>query len=224
MLQLIERQELDITTVSLAAVADQYLEHIRLLEAERLDAAALSDFLVVAARLLYIKSRALLPQPSGPLAGEEEEDPGQALVQQLREYRRFKQVAEGLRAREEAGLRSYPRLAPQPRLATGLRLEGISLADLLAAVQEALARLPDATGIEDAVPPLAIAIEDKIAEINRHLRAGQRFSFRSLLGTAASRIEIIVTFLALLELIRLRVVTVSQESLFGDIVISGTEQ
>ncbi len=224
LLQLIERQELDITTVSLAAVTDQYLEHIRLLDTEHLDAAALADFLVVAARLLYIKSQVLLPRPPGPPAPVEEEDVGEALARQLREYKRFKQVAEGLRAREEAGLRSYPRLAPPPRLETGFRLEGVTLADLLAAVQEALARLPDAEHVENAVPPLAFSIDDQIAAITRQTASQRQISFRSLLQAAASRMEVIVTFLALLELIRLRQVIVTQQSLFGDIVIEGAAE
>jgi segregation and condensation protein A len=224
LLQLIERQELDITKVSLTAVTDQYLEHIRLLDAERLDAAALADFLVVAAKLLYIKSQMLLPRPPAPL-GPAEEDLGEALARQLREYKRFKQVAQGLREREEAGLRAYPRLAPAPRPETAdFRLEGVTLDDLLAAVQDALVRLPTLPpDAERAVPPLAFSIEDKIADILGRTASRRQASFRDLLGEASSRVEVIVTFLALLELIRLRRVTVEQEGLFGDIAIEGTD-
>jgi len=223
LLQLIERREMDITTVSLAAVTDQYLEHIRLLDAERLDAAAMADFLVVAAKLLYIKSQVLLPRPPEPLSPGEE-DPGEALARQLREYKRFKQVAEGLRAREEAGLRSYPRVAPPPRIETGFRLEGVALADLLAAVQEALARLPSPPDAESAVPGFTVSIDDKIADIARQTAGQRQVRFRELMRAATSRVEVIVTFLALLELIRLRQVTVAQEALFGDIVIEGTDE
>jgi len=218
LLQLIERQELDITTVSLAAVTDQYLEHIRLLE--DLDAAALADFLVVAAKLLYIKSQMLLPRPPAPLTPEEEA-PGEALARQLREYKRFKQVALGLREREAAGLRSYPREAPPPQPETRFRLEDVALADLLGAMQEALARLPTVPEAESAVRPLSVSIDDKIADIARRTAGRRRVSFRALLRAATSRVEVIVTFLALLELVRLRRVTVAQESLFEDIAIEG---
>jgi segregation and condensation protein A len=218
LLQLIERQELDITKVSLAAVTDQYLAHIRLLE--DLEAAALADFLVVAARLLYIKSQVLLPRPPAPLTPEEE-DPGEALARQLREYKRFKQVAKGLREREVAGLRSYPREAPPPQLASQFRLEDVTLADLLAAIQEALARLPALPDAESAVPPLSVSIDDRIADIARRTAGRRRISFRALLRTATSRVEVIVTFLALLELIRQCRVTVVQEALFEDIAIEG---
>ncbi|MBU0491337.1 MAG: segregation/condensation protein A [Chloroflexi bacterium] len=210
--------------MSLATVTDQYLEHIRLLKAEHMDAAALADFLVVAAKLLYIKSQVLLPRPPASLTTEEEEDPGEALARQLREYKRFKQVAAGLRQREEAGLHSYARLAPPPRIeTTSFRLEGVTLDDLLAAVQTVLARLPALPTADSAVPAMSFSVEDKMAHIATQAKEGGRLYFGDLLRTAVSRVEVIVTFLALLELIRLRQVTVAQETLFEDIVIEGTE-
>ena len=111
LLQLIEREKLDISTVSLAQVADQFLAHVRQIELVAPD--LLADFLVVAVKLVWIKSRLLLPQPIPPL-DEEEEDPGEALARQLREYKRFKEAAQSLRLIEETGGHTYLRSAPPP--------------------------------------------------------------------------------------------------------------
>ncbi len=114
LLHLIDRQELDITAISLAQVTNQYLVQLEQLKANRMT--HLIDFLVVGARLVQIKSRALLPQTPVSLDDEEEEDPAEALVRQLRQYKRFKQLAGRLQTRETADLRTYLRVAPAPRL------------------------------------------------------------------------------------------------------------
>src|SRR5262245_30660754 len=114
LLRLIEREELDITTIALAQVADAYLAQVRALDAP--DPAALSAFLVIAAKLLLIKSRALLPRPEIPKGADESIDEGVELARQLREYQRYKQAAALLRAWEEQGHRSYARAAAPPAL------------------------------------------------------------------------------------------------------------
>jgi segregation and condensation protein A len=216
LLHLIEKQELDITAVSLAAVTDQYLEYMRHLE--RVSAENLADFLVVAAKLLLIKSRALLPAP--PAAeGEEEEDLAEELAQQLREYKRFKELAQQLGQREADGLRAYLRVAAMPRLDRELDLSGISLDDLLAAVQEALSLQPESEPLADRVAPLAISISDKIQSIETMLAQRSSFSFHRFLRQATSRAEIIVSLLALLQLIKAGRARVRQEQLFGDILV-----
>ena len=101
LLHLIEREEMDITAVSLVQVTDQYLSHLR--SGQQIDATALAEFIAIGARLLYLKSRALLPQPA--VDEEEEEELGDDLVQRLREYRRYKEAAGTLREIEEMGLR-----------------------------------------------------------------------------------------------------------------------
>lgn len=215
LLQLIEKRELDITKVSLAQVTDQYLEYISLLH--ELEAAALADFLLIAAKLLLIKSQMLLPQPP-PI--EEEEDVGDELVRQLIEYKKFKEAAQELRQREEMGLRAYVRVAPPPRLEPALDLEGITLDDLLEAVQQALAVTPLAPSVSNMVAPISVTIADKISQIEAALRSRGRVSFQRLLARAASRVEIIVAFLAVLELIKRRRVDVQQERAFGEIIIT----
>lgn len=217
LLYLIERQELDISRVSLALVTDQYLEHMRLMEERQ--AGELAEFLVIAAKLLLIKSQALLPQPAPP-PGPEEEDVGEQLARQLAEYRRFKAVATLLRQREEEGWRSFVRLAPPPKIEPSLELN-LSLDDLLALVQQALAIEPPAPSVGQVGPrPQRISLRERIAAVEAALQKAGRLTFRGLLAGSASRLEIIVTLLAVLELIRRHRIRVEQERLFGEIWIS----
>lgn len=215
LLHLIEREELDITAVSLAQVTDQYLAYLALMEEP--PAEILADFLVVAAKLLLIKSRALLPRPSEVLSTEE--DVGDDLARQLIEYKKFKQAAEALRQREEAGLRAYLRLAPPPRPERPLDLADVTLDDLVAAVRQALAVVPPAPPVSEVVTSLQITIDDRIAVIREVLRTCDQVSFQHLLSEATSRLEIIVTFLAVLELIKSGHIDVRQDRLFGEIII-----
>src|SRR4030065_2495201 len=128
LLQLIERAELDITKLALAQVTDQYLEHLRKLSVRNLSERAaeeVSAFLVIAARLLQIKSEALLPRPPAREPGEE--DPGEALARQLQVYKKFKEIAAFLEQRQEAGLSTYLRIALSPRLDARADLSGVTL-------------------------------------------------------------------------------------------------
>jgi segregation and condensation protein A len=213
LLQLIERRELDITTISLAAVTNQYLEYISEMADVRPD--VLTDFLVVAARLILIKSQALLPRP--PIADVEEADRGEDLVRQLQEYRRFKEVASLLKERDESGLHSYIRLA-----ATGitprLQLDGVILDDLADAMRRVLTALPEELP-DTEIARRQFSIAEKIALIEDAL-AGGAVSFLRLLSGVSTRVEAIVTFLALLELIKQGRVAVEQAVNFGDIAIS----
>ena len=220
LLHLIEKQELDITKVSLVAVTDQYLAYIS--HAEDINADNLADFLVVAAKLLLIKSRALLPAPPASLT-EEEEDVGDELARQLREYKLFKELAQQLRAREEQGLRAYLRLATLPDLEKKLEPNEVSLEDLLNAAREAFALQAPAAPVNGVVKPVTISVADRIRHIETLLNRKGSFSFQRLLRRARSRPEIIVTFLALLELIKGRRVQVQQEKLFGEIWVSRLE-
>lgn len=217
LLHLIEREELDITKVALAQVTDQYLAYLTILK--EVEAELLTDFLVIAAKLVFIKSQALLPRPPDSLVDQEEEDVGDQLARQLRVYKQFKTVAEMLRGREAGGLRSFIRLAtppkPEPRLAPG----EVSLADLLVAARHALAVRSVDPAVSEIVSPIIITISQKIALIRREITRHGQISFSQLLRRATSRMEIIVTFLAVLELIKQRRIDVRQESLFSDILI-----
>lgn len=217
LLHLIEREELDITRVSLAQVTDQYLEYLSLLE--EINAEILADFLVIAAKLLLIKSEMLLPRPPGVPGEEEEEDVGDELTRQLIEYKKFKEAALELRQREEMGLRAYVRVAPLPKLDRPLELGDVSLADLVEAVQRALDVRPPLPSVSGVVTPFTITVAEKMAFIEEILERQRQVSFNRLLAQAASCLEIIVTLMAVLELIKLKGIEVQQECLFGEIVV-----
>jgi len=214
LLQLIERDELDITRVALAQVTDQFLAYLKVLETMNLG--DIADFLVIAARLILIKSEALLPRPVERQPGEE--DPGDELARQLIAYKRYKQIAASLHLREEAGLRTYLRLAPPPKMEATLDLSGVTTLDLLAAVQHALALSPEKPALGTVVAPPKVTIRDQIRLIARTLRGGSgQATFQAMLVQAQSRMEIVVTFLAVLELIKRRKIEARQEQPFGEI-------
>jgi segregation and condensation protein A len=214
LLHLVEREELDITTIALAQVTDQYLAYLAELEKRR--AGELAEFLVVAAKLLLIKSQALLPRP--PTLTAEEEDVGEDLVRQLQAYKRFKEIAKLLHEREGKGLHSYVRVAPMPRLDPQPDVENVSLDDLLIYVQEALDALP-APPVGEVVTPVKVTIDQQITRIENQLAERRQVHFREFLSEAKSRVEIIVTLWAVLELIKQKRARVRQEELFGEIVI-----
>lgn len=217
LLELIERAELDITKVSLAQVTDQYLEYIR--ELRELDIENLASFLVIAARLIQIKSESLLPRP--PVREPGEEDPGDALARQLVAYKRYKQVAIMLSEREQAGLHSYLRLStPMRVIEPKLDLAGLTLADLQRAMIEVLQQQPEPDQLERAVEIPQVRVRDKIMAILGSIRRIGRVNFRSLVKSARSRLEIVVSFIALLELIKQRQVEATQAELFGDIEVT----
>ncbi len=218
LLHLVEREELDITTIALAQVTDQYMAYLA--EMERRQAKDLADFLVVAAKLLLIKSLALLPRP--PVLTPETENVGDELVRQLQAYKRFKEIATLLHEREAQGLHSYVRVAPPPRIEPHLDLGNVTLGDLLALVQEALEALP-AAPVGEVVAPITVTIAGQIARIESQLAARREVPFREFLSEATTRVEIIVTLLAVLELIKQNRALVRQEELFGEIIIERQE-
>jgi segregation and condensation protein A len=216
LLQLIERERLDISGVSLAKVTDQFLAHMTALEGS-ITAEELASFLVIAARLILIKSRLLLPRLSRP-DEEEEEDPAETLARQLREYKRFKEAALTLRSFEERGQHSYSRIAELPELERRLGAGEVSLTDLFAAAQAALVQIPvPQPDMQGVVVPFTLTIHDQILLIRRATSGGKSVTFRELVVGATHRLEIIVTLLAILELIKRRQVTVLQTGLFGEI-------
>ena len=213
LLNLIEHAELDITKVSLAEVTDQYLSYIRQIQDRQLE--DLASFLVMAARLIQIKSEVLLPRP--PLREPGEDDPGDALARQLVAYKKYKQVAILLSEREEAGLRSYIRLAPPPIIDPKIDMPEFRLDDLYEAMLEVLKNVPKTPTFEENVSTPRVRIRDKINSIVQSLKDVSQISFRKLIKTARSRLEIVVSLLAVLELIKQDQVEVRQEEMFGDI-------
>lgn len=219
LLSLIEQRQLDITTISLAQVAEQYMQAVSSLESP--DPDVIAEFLVIGAKLLVIKTRALLPRPPAEVAPRDEDDVGDQLARQLIEYRRFKEAAAQLRAWEQENHRAYARRAapPLPPARPPAKLD-VSMADLLAAVQR---RLQLMLPIEDdpiAMPaPKIITIADVRARLHGVLRQQSWISFEDLLSLALSRNEVIVTLWTVLELFKRGMIVFEQERLFTTITI-----
>jgi segregation and condensation protein A len=221
LLHLIEREELDITNIALVQVADQYMEYVR--SSEQLNLDALADFIYIGARLLLLKSRALLPRPKT----EEEllseyEDPTDDLARQLREYKLFREAAGQLREIEQAGLHSYPRIAPPPELPPPLGLDGVTLDLLREMVEEALNRVPEEAPAP-VIRPHRITVREKVAQIRERILSEGRLSFRAMMLECGSRMEVIVSFMAVLELIKSRVLDAMQDAAFADITLVRVE-
>jgi len=214
LLQLIEHAELDITAVSLAKVTDQYLAYIHQMQ---VPADEISAFLVIAAKLLQIKSEALLPRPPVHEAGEE--NLGDALARQLRIYKRFKELSKWLEERENRHMRTYVRVAPPPKVEARLDLTDITIADLLAAAQGIFAEEAEKQALGTVITAPRITIREKIAWIAERLGKNPHTTFSGLLDHQPPRMEIVVPFLALLELVKRYRVSARQEGLFADIEI-----
>ncbi|HQU36498.1 MAG TPA: segregation/condensation protein A [Anaerolineales bacterium] len=219
LLDLIERAELDITAVSLALVTDQYLAYIN--STEELNADEISAFLVIAAKLLQIKSEALLPRPPAREAGEE--DAGQALVDQLKLYKRFKEIGGWLHGRQDENLRTYLRIAPPPKVEPKLDLSNLTLEKLVMAAESAFAKGRAKEPLGTVIAPPRVTIREKIDMIAKIMKDVQRSTFRAMVTDGASRLEIVVTFLAMLELIKRYRIDAHQEGLFSDIEINRTD-
>jgi segregation and condensation protein A len=179
----------------------------------------IADFLEMAARLLYIKSLALLPQAPRLEENEEEEDPAEALARQLRAYKQFKARAEWLQALEATGRRAYVRMAvpptgPQKLDPAGMTVQALVQAVMAALQQEELPPLP--TG---DIAPYSITIEDRMAALLALLEQERVVFFPRFLGKAASRLEVIVSFLAVLELFKQGKIHFAQPVPFGAIRI-----
>ena len=216
LLDLIEKAQLDITRLALAQVTDQYLEYLHNLEEH--SAADVSAFLVVAARLLQIKSAALLPRPSiSTQFGEDEEDAGEELARQLILYRRFKQIAQFLDERQQQNLRAYLRIAPVSiKIEPKVDLSEVTLEDLLQAARDVFLSRQTQQELSTVVSLPRITIKEKIFAIRNYLMQQSRGQFTQLLASS-NRVEIVVTFLALLELVKRHFVRANQPELFGEI-------
>ncbi len=221
LLQLIQRQDLDITTVSLVAVTNQYLEAVH--ADESLNATALAEFVSIGAKLLQLKSRALLPPVS--IEGEvtEEDDAGEELVALLIEYRRYKDAADTLGERAAAGWRTYPRGAPAAKPPPGDGLDGVTLEALYAMMVEVLERMPEEPA--GTVERVEVSLAKQVELLEGRLRGkGRAFSFRGVIEACTSRIEVVVTFIALLELLRRGTCEVEQATRWGDIRVRAAAQ
>ena len=216
LLHLIKKNEVQITDIPIASITDQYLALLEELPELNLDGAG--EYLVMAATLTYIKSRMLLPVDPDD-EGEAEGDPRAELVQQLLEYQRFREAAADLGGRRVLGRDVFAAAGePEPTADPGdpvPRVRDASLADLLDALRGVLSRLTPPAA--HALPAAGLSIAECVERILARFALGTRVEFAEVFSPDAGRGEVIVTFLALLELIRLKVIRAVQHDRFGPI-------
>lgn len=223
LLYLVKKDEVEINDVSIEKITRQYLDYMDAFKLLNIDLA--SEFIVMAANLMYIKSRTLLPkQDQPPEEDAEEDDPRWELIRQLIEYKKFKDAAGFLEQRAYAAANVYPAqpeaaAPPPPPAQTGMPEVGIF--DLIRAFQKALDRVktPNLREIQDDL----FTVSEKIDYLMKVVPAADPVPFTSLFASASSREEIIVTFIAVLELMKLRQLRVTQDHLLGEIVIYRNE-
>ena len=218
---LIGKAKINIRDIFVSEVTDQYIQSVQNAPDLYMDDA--SAFISMAATLLEIKSRALLPKPQV----EEEEDPEQALIRQLEEYQRFKQIAQDMQGFEKAAALMYQKLPEEyPLPPPTLELTGLTMDGLLAAFARVMARIKDDP--EEPIQTARRIVRDEYtvprctAHILRRLKKGP-VHFEELFSEAPSRDEVVTLFLALLELLRLGRAGVSQDGVFGDIMLEPRE-
>ncbi len=217
LLYLIKKEELDIYDIPISRVTEQYSEYIGLMRILDLDIAG--EFLVMAATLMHIKSRMLLPEEE--LAEEEEEeDPREALMQQLLEYRKYKEAAGILGERELQQMEIFTRSGTE--IEEGEVLLDVNLFDLLGALSHVLERLKEEP-VREIVSD-EITVKEKITFIVDVLMKDNVVNFTAVFAGCSSRSEAIVTFLALLELIKLQEVRVTQKRQFAEIYLHRVEK
>lgn len=213
LLKLIEDEEMDITQVSLAKVADQYLDYMN--QIENLSLRDMAEFLDVAARLILIKSRALLPELE---MSDEEELSAEELQRRLLEYKKFREAGKNFKDILKARPFCFDRLIyfEEERVFSPPKgLTGIALKNIFSSV---LGEIPKIEDLEEEVVTEVVSLEEKIEHIRSTLQRKLKTVF-SKLTDSKSKIEIIVIFLALLELVKQRIISVKQDETFGDITI-----
>ncbi|HNV02764.1 MAG TPA: segregation/condensation protein A [Vicinamibacterales bacterium] len=215
LIHLIKRNEVNIYDIPIALITAQYLEYLEIIEELNLDVAG--DFIVMAATLIHIKSRLLLPRPD-PSQEDADDDPRDALVNRLIEYQKFKAAAGLLHEREEWRSAQWQR--PDERVAGIAGDDGepeveADLFSLMAAFKAVLDRARQRPKV--AIPGAQVSIEARIAQLLARLSQSEACGFEELFEDADCRQDLIVTFLALLEMIRTRMVRVFQAGMFGTI-------
>jgi segregation and condensation protein A len=215
LLHLIKKNEMDIYNIPIADITAQYLAYIDAMKNLNLDVAG--EFLLMAATLLHIKSRLLLPQAQEDEPEEEEEDPRAELVRRLLEYQKYKDAAVSLDSMPLLGREVYARRFPSPDLAEPEEsgFEAVGLYDLVEAFRSILREAPPESFHEIDADQLSVT--DRVSGILTLLESRESLSFRELFTGRPDRSEVVVTFLAMLELVRLKLVRLMQNSRFGAI-------
>jgi len=217
LLELIEKQKLDITTVSLAQVADDFLAYLE--TGKNINLANLSEFLLIASHLILIKSKALLP--FFEFTKEEEEDI-EDLEERLREYRRFKKVAEELGKNWLKQNISFSKEEEKIEVVQ-TEMPDIDVEDLFNLIQEVIKKNEKEEELEEEVIETAVSLEEKITDLRNAILKRAKISFNETVKDSKNKIEVVVSFLAVLEMLKQKFVTVKQSGAFEDIVIEKVE-
>ncbi len=223
LLHLVTKAQVNIRDIFVSQITDQYIAFVR--GAPDLDMDDASEFLVMAATLLEIKSRALLPKP--PALEEGETDPEEALIRQLEEYKRFKETATAMQGFENAAKAIYAKLPDEfPLPPPETELVGLTLEGLIAAFQRILARKPDADALAEDNRYAAReihrdehSVQECMLTLLKGLKRQRKLRFEEAFSAAPTREEVVTLFLALLELMRLGRVRAAQDGVCGEIVL-----
>lgn len=228
LLHLIDKNKIDIYDIPIVEITNQYMEYIQAMEEEDLN--VVSEFLLMAATLLDIKCRMLLPKEVNE--DGEEEDPRQELVEQLLQYKMYKYMSYELRDRQVEGEKIFLKeptvpeeiQAYQPPVDMDELLDGLTLAKLNDIFKDVMRRQVDKIdpirSKYGKIEKEEVTVEDKMEYLNSYITSHKKFSFREVLTKQKSRTQIVVTFLAILEMMKMGTITVEQEHIFEDIMIT----
>ena len=217
LLYLIKKDEVDIYDVSIERITSQYLEYIETFKILNIELA--SEFIVMAATLMYIKSRTLLPKnEQAPEDDVDEEDPRWELIRQLVEYKKFKDAAYYLERREADNQQVFGSERQEAEDTDEEPILNVGIFDLIRAFQGILKRFEDEEGLAEIADD-RFTVSDKIDYLMIHVKKGEKIKFNELFAEATTKGEVMVTFLALLELIRLNEFQVRQKRILGEIEI-----
>ena len=214
LLDLIQKAELDISKLALAEVTDQFLAYVR--EHEEADPEYISEFVVIASKLVQVKSEAILPHP--PVHAPEEEDPGEELARQLLIYREIKNTTRWMQTRIDSDLRTHLHVPQQYPVNIQFDLSSIELTDLILALENLANEEQNQPEFDEVAIP-KLTLRKKVTDIVQFLRLKPNAKFSDLLGELPSRIDTIIVFLAVLELVKQHYIEIRQDSLFSEIQI-----
>lgn len=232
LLHLIEKNKVNIYDIPIVEITRQYLDYVNHMDKEDLN--VVSSFLVMAATLIDIKSRMLLPKEEEE--EEDESDPRAELVARLLEYKKFKYISQELeRLEDSAGIHFYKEPTLPPEVASYEQpvdldklLDGLTLSKLQAIFQQVMKRKEDkidrVRSSFGTIKKEPVSLEERIGSVMSYARAHRKFSFRQILEAGADRLEVVVTFLAILELMKIGKIYLTQENIFDDMLIETLEE
>jgi len=212
LLQLIEQEKMSITDVSLSKVTEQFLDHLDKMETDRSE--NLADFLVIATKLVYIKSKNILPYLYPP-----EEDDGPGLADQLKLYKQYIEASKKINIFWQANKISYGRIEPPVKVEGFILPHNAQATDLHASMTKLVKRLQPLRPLARMNMDKSISIKQKIENIRNLLINLKKFNFNEVVKDAGNKTDVIISFLALLELVKDKTVYIKQQGAFGEMTV-----